>query len=66
MALNVLLKPLQNQFDMVVSAYTLLDQPDKKKRYEVVDSLWRMTADVLVSTELVRTVRFGLKGISDS
>ena len=40
----------QNQFAMVVSAYTLLDQPgQQQQRLEMVAGLWHMTADVLVS-----------------
>ncbi|KAK7481675.1 hypothetical protein BaRGS_00027048 [Batillaria attramentaria] len=43
--------PLTNQFDMVVSAYTLLEHPGKKERLETIEDLWRMTTDVLVLVE---------------
>ncbi|XP_076448780.1 ribosome assembly protein METTL17, mitochondrial-like [Babylonia areolata] len=47
-----------NQFDMVVSAYTLLEQPDQERRLQLVDDLWQMTNDVLVLVENGTTAGF--------
>ena len=40
---------LQGSFKMVVSAYTLMDQPNRLARLSLVDSLFNLTEEYLVS-----------------
>ncbi|CAG2181114.1 unnamed protein product [Oppiella nova] len=39
------------QYDLVVSAFSLLDIPDAKNRIHVIENLWHKTQDVLVVAE---------------
>ncbi|KAL8564212.1 hypothetical protein ACOMHN_017481 [Nucella lapillus] len=52
--------PVRNQFDLVVSAYTLLDQPDQDTRLQLVHDLWLMTSDILVLVENGTAAGFSL------
>ncbi|XP_070196743.1 ribosome assembly protein METTL17, mitochondrial-like [Littorina saxatilis] len=53
--------PFNNQFEMVVSAYTLLENPgQRQQRLEMVDDLWRMTTDFLVLVENGTTAGFSV------
>lgn len=49
---------MQTKFDIVVSAFSLLDLPSKSSRINTIENLWHKTKDILVIVETGKKAGF--------